>query len=91
MTSTLKRRLAKLEASGPAEMPAELEGVFEALLASRAEYAGLGPMSPEQRAIREAPDFQARVRAAGRWGKEHPSKEPVFDIAAALTRPRAGR
>ena len=86
----MKRRLDKLEASGPAEMPPELRGVIDALLASRGERAGLGPMSDEQRAIREAPGFDARVRAAQEWGRSHAGKAPAFDIAAALER-RRGR
>jgi hypothetical protein len=86
----MKRRLDKLEASGPAEMPAELRGVIDALLASRAEYAGMGPMTPEQRAIRAAPDFAGRVRAAQEWGRGHAGKTPAFDVAAALDR-RRGR
>ena len=84
--ASFKRRLERLEASGPQEMPAELVGVIDALLACRRERAGLGRMTPEQRAIREAPDFADRVRRAQEWGGGRAG--PTVDIAGLLERRR---
>ena len=88
MTRSMKRRLDKLERGGPAEMPAELHGVLDAHLALPRERAGLARMSDEQRAVREAPGFADRVKAALEWGRRHPTPEAGRGVAAALARRR---
>jgi hypothetical protein len=68
-------------------MPAEFEGLFDALLASRLERAGSSRMTDEQRAIATAPDFQARWRAYQAWSaRQKPDPEAHARIEAILTR-----
>ncbi len=63
-------------------MPAEVEGLLEALLAYRR-----GRMTDEQRAIATAPDFQARLRVYEAWrARQKLSPETHALIEAMLTR-----